>query len=116
MKAKYNVSKRSLLSIPYGVYMAVFTIIPLILIILFAFMENDGMGGIEFSFTFDNFKNAFSGTNGRVFWDSIWIGLVTTAICLVIAYPVAYFLGNAKYNPSPILVLLFVFPLWVNFL
>lgn len=107
---------RKYAAIPYGVFMAVFVIFPLIVLLLYSFCEKSVDGSLSFKFTLDNFKSVFSEDNFSMLVNSLLVGLYTTAICLLIGYPVAYLLANKKYNRSTVLVMLFMLPMWVNFL
>lgn len=102
--------KRSYLAIPYGLFLAMFVVFPLFLIVYYAFTDKNG------GFTFANFIEFFTTTSyiSNVLI-SIGIACVTTAVCLLIAYPVAYILSRFKSARSYILVLLFVMPMWINF-
>ena len=102
--------KRSYLAIPYGLFLAMFVVFPLFLIVYYAFTDKSG------GFTFANFIEFFTTTSyiSNVLI-SIGIACVTTAVCLLIAYPVAYILSRFKSARSYILVLLFVIPMWINF-
>ena len=102
--------KRSYLAIPYGLFLAMFVVFPLFLIVYYAFTDKSG------GFTFANFIEFFTTTSyiSNVLI-SIGIACVTTAVCLLIAYPVAYILSRFKSARSYILVLLFVMPMWINF-
>lgn len=89
--------------------MLLFIVIPLVLILVNAFLDAEG------NLTVENFKIFFTERSSLiVLGNSLLVGVATTLICLVIAYPVAYILS--KYNSGKILVLLFVLPMWVNFL
>ncbi|MCL2629945.1 MAG: ABC transporter permease [Firmicutes bacterium] len=99
---------RKVFSYPYILFMLLFVVIPLVMILANAFMA----GG---SFTFQNFADFFSSPSGLlVLLESMLVGLFTVVICLAIGFPVAYFI--AKYTKSGTLVLLFILPMWVNFL
>ena len=102
--------KRSYLAIPYGLFLAMFVVFPLFLIVYYAFTDKSG------GFTFANFIEFFTTTSyiSNVLI-SIGIACVTTAVCLLIAYPVAYILSRFKSARSYILVLLFIMPMWINF-
>lgn len=109
-KFKFKFNRRAF-AYPYMIFMLLFIVTPLVIVLINAFLADDG------SFTLKNFAEFFSNSGGgmTVLGNSLVIGLVTTLICLVIGYPVAYFL--AKYHASnKILVLLFILPMWVNFL
>ena len=96
------------LSIPYIIWMVIFTMIPLVMIGLTAFTDKSG------SFSLEPFANAFQYTN--VFFKSLWIALISTAICLVLAYPLAYFIARMKRSSQNTVIMMMMIPLWMNFL
>ncbi len=101
---------RKQLCIPYGVFLALFVVFPLLLIVYNAFTDSDG------GFTFQNFVRFFSdSTTITNLLMSLLIAFVTTVVCLLIAYPVAYILSRMCAAHSYILVMLFVLPMWINF-
>ncbi len=110
MKSKFRFTRKAF-AYPYMIFLLLFVVTPLVIILINAFMTDDN------SFTFANFVEFFTDQGGglTVLGNSLLIGAVTTVICLAIGYPVAYFL--AKYHASnKVLVLLFILPMWVNFL
>lgn len=101
---------RKMLAIPYAIFMILFVVIPLILVVFYAFTDMEG------NFSLGNVVTFFSNsTNLNTFVISILIGILTTAICLVIGYPVAYILAKKEYKFGGVFVLLFVMPMWINF-
>ena len=88
--------------------MVIFTMIPLVMIGLTAFTDKSG------SFSLEPFANAFQYTN--VFFKSLWIALISTAICLVLAYPLAYFIARMKRSSQNTVIMLMMIPMWMNFL
>ncbi|NLB48893.1 MAG: ABC transporter permease, partial [Erysipelotrichia bacterium] len=108
MKKRFNF--RSSLGIPFGVFMVLFVIFPLFLVLYFAFTDANG------AFTINNWSTVFSNAqNWKVIGTTFIIAATTTAICLLIAYPIAYLLANKKYNKNVILVYIFLLPMWINF-
>ena len=95
-------------SIPYIIWMVVFTMIPIIMIGFTAFTDKNG------NFSLQAFTNAFYYTN--IFVKSLWIALISTAICLVLAYPLAYLLTRMKESTQNALIMLLMIPMWMNFL
>lgn len=95
-------------SIPYIIWMVVFTMIPIIMIGFTAFTDKSG------NFSLEAFTNAFYYTN--IFAKSLWIALISTAICLVLAYPLAYLLTRMKESTQNTLIMLLMIPMWMNFL
>ncbi|MBQ3235649.1 MAG: ABC transporter permease [Clostridia bacterium] len=112
---------RKHLGIPYALFLALFVVFPLLLIILYAFTKVDPNGyitlsGVKVSITFENFIEFFSkSSNIRVLFISFGLAIVTTALCLVISYPLAYILAKSKLNKNGVLLLLFILPMWINF-
>ena len=109
-KFKFRFSRKTL-AYPYMAFLLIFVVVPLVIILINAFLTDDK------TLTFQNFVEFFSDAGGglTVLGNSLVIGLVTTLICLVIGYPVAYLL--VKYHAgSRVLVLLFILPMWINFL
>lgn len=104
--------KRKHFALPYMALLVFLVLLPLALIIFYAFTDAGG------GFTFENFVRFFSNNDGaiKVLLRSLWVGLVTTAVCLVLGYPVAFILSNPKLNRSGVMIMLFMLPMWVNFL
>lgn len=103
--------QRKQLCIPYALFLIMFVVLPLLLIVYYAFTDSDG------AFTLSNFINFFGndGSSVKTLLVSAMIALGTTALCLLIGYPLAYLLSNSKYNKNSILVMLFIMPMWINF-
>lgn len=100
---------RKVFSYPYILFLLFFVIIPMALILVYAFLNSDNQ------LTVNNFISIFTdGASMKVLATSLLVGIVTTVICFIIGYPVAYILS--KNSSSKMLVLLFILPMWVNFL
>lgn len=107
---KFRFSRKAF-AFPYMLFLLIFVVVPLVIVLIYAFVGEDG------GFTLDNFAEFFSDNGGgmTVLGNSLLIGVITTGICLIIGYPCAYFLS--KYHASSkVLVLLFILPMWINFL
>ena len=83
------------LAYPYFVWMVLFTVVPLIIVVYYAFTDGNG------AFTLDNLTS-ISGY-GSVFARSLLLALIATVICLVIAFPVGYFLSRLRVNKQHIM-------------
>ncbi len=106
--------KRKYLAIPYSVFLFLFVLIPILIIVVYAFTETKEDGSLAFSFS--ALVSFFtSSTKINILIVSLFIGMLNTIICLLIGYPVAYLLANSKINKNKILVLLFIMPMWINF-
>lgn len=95
-------------SIPYILWMMVFTMIPIVMIAFTAFTDSQG------NFSLEPFQKAFFYKD--VFIRSLWIAFISTAICLVIAYPVAYLVTKMKASTQNTFIMLLMIPMWMNFL
>jgi len=106
----HRVSFRKALCIPYAVFLVLFIILPILLVVFYAFTDNNN------HFSFESLVNFFTTpTKLNVLFMSLFIALQTTIICLIIGYPLAYFLANKKFNKNAVLITLFIAPMWINF-
>ena len=101
--------KNKALAAPYLVWMALFTIVPLAIVAYYAF--TDAATG---EFTFANIANL--GNYMPILIKSIWLALISSLICIVIGYPVAYFIANCKETTQRFLYMLVMLPMCISFL
>lgn len=101
---------RRSLSIPYIFFLILFVIAPLLVLIFYAFTDGTGR------FTLENFTSFFTNPNalGTLVY-SFALAIVTTAVSLLLAYPIAYLLGRSSMRAGRVLLLLFILPMWINF-
>lgn len=109
MRKKTN----SYLASPYIVWSAIFIIIPLLLIVFFSFTKSE-QG--QYVFSLESFQRLMDPIYFKVFGRSLWLALLSTIICLLVGYPAAYIISKAKMSKRGILILLFILPMWMNFL
>ncbi len=106
--------KRSLLgkatAAPYLVWSVLFIIAPLIFVAYYAFTDKDG------HFTIENFGSLATAEYAEIFLRSACFAFLATIICLVIAYPVAYYISKTSPKTQKILMVLVMLPMWMNFL
>ncbi len=100
---------------PYTFWLFALTLIPMLLILLYAFVEQ-GTSVTTFSFTLDNFVKFFDPVFINVLVRSFGVGIITTIICLLIGYPVALGISRCKEKTQTILILLITLPTWINLL
>ena len=101
---------------PYFLWLGIFILIPLLLVAYFAFTTGDSQNFQTFSFSLDNFKRFFTPIYLNVLYKSVNLALISTIICLVIGYPLAYIISKEKPRIRNIMILLVVIPMWMNFL
>ncbi|MBQ0041726.1 MAG: ABC transporter permease [Lachnospiraceae bacterium] len=101
---------RKHLTIPYLLYLAVFVVVPLLVVIYYGFTDSEG----HISFT--NFVAFFCNTKtmGTLLY-SLVLAIIVTIICLLLAYPVAYILAKGEYSRKHSFLMVFVLPMWINF-
>ncbi len=125
--------KRSLFASPYTLWMIIFTVLPCILVAYYAFTDANG------AFTLENFINFWDSnhaknqlyasmgeaaaayiTRGTVNVDtlvySLWMAFLCTVICLLLGYPAALFMADRNMKIGSTIVILFIIPMWMNFL
>lgn len=110
---------------PYSVWSVLFVVVPLIFIAYYAFTDN------QFQFTTDNITRFFTATSNMVqedgttqevrtylliFMRSLKLAVVSTAICLLMGYPIAYIMARAKEKTQKTMMTLIMIPMWMNFL
>ncbi|MDB8803173.1 ABC transporter permease [Romboutsia sp. 1001216sp1] len=106
-------NKKSILAYPYIVWSAIFIVIPLILVFVFSFTIETDNGRV---FSLANYKELMDPIYFKVFFRSITLAGISTIICLLVGYPVAYLISKANVNRRGTLILLFILPMWMNFL
>ena len=106
--------KFSQLAVPYIVWAVLMLILPMALIAMYSFMEQ-GNSIISFSFTLDHYVKFFTDPDFLlILWRSLWIAVKTTIICLLLGYPIAYFISRSSEKMQTILVLIVTIPMWIN--
>ena len=108
--------KFSSLAVPYIVWSVIMLLIPMVLVVFYAF-TTAGNAIVTFRFTLQYFQKFFTDPDFLlILWRSLKIAFKTTALCIVLAYPVAYFMANSSDRVRNTLVLLVTMPTWVNML
>lgn len=106
----------SQLAVPYIAWAAMMLILPMALIVLYSF-TTQGNSIISFSFTLEHYVKFFTDPDFLIIlWRSLVIAFKTTVICLLLGYPVAYFIARSSEKVQNILVLCITIPMWINML
>ncbi|MBR2671608.1 MAG: ABC transporter permease [Oscillospiraceae bacterium] len=105
---------------PYSIWAALFIVVPLVFVAYYAFTDN------SFAFTFDNISRFFTATSvvdGQevrtymlIFWRSLKLAFISTIICLLFGYPLAYIMARSSEKAQKIMMTLIMIPMWMNFL
>ena len=102
-------NKRSLLATPYIIWIIGFTVLPILMIVFYAL--GDGNGG----FTLANILAIFQPVHLKSLLLALWLALLCTAICLVLAYPLAVMLRKLNIGKQGMMAIIVILPMWVNF-
>jgi spermidine/putrescine transport system permease protein len=97
-------------------WLLLFVVVPGLILLVYSFCERDELGGVVFTFTLENYGRVFDPVYLRIFGRSIWYAALTTAICAVVGYPVAYYMARAGESLRNKLLLLVMVPFWTSFL
>ena len=103
-------SKNKWLSAPYILWSAVFIIVPLGMILYYGLTDQTG------SFTLDNITAIASAGHAKALRVSLLLSLVSTLVCFLLAYPLAMILAGVQVKRHNFIILVFILPMWMNFL
>jgi len=105
-----NKKLNSLMASPYLIWSIAFIIIPLLMVFYYGLTDKDG------SFTFENITAITTPEHMKALGIALLLSLISTVICLLLAYPLAMILANMNGNKDRFIVLIFILPMWMNFL
>ncbi len=100
--------KRKWIAAPYMIWMGIFIIVPLLIVVYFAFTAEGG------GFTLANLAEV--GQYGQAIFKSILLGIIATGLCLLLGYPLGYIIARSAAHRQRTMVLLIMLPMWMNFL
>jgi spermidine/putrescine transport system permease protein len=108
--------KSNLSLLPVFLWLFVFLILPMLLVVGISFMDRDELGNVVYHFNLDSYVTFFDPLYLGIFWDTIVLSVVTTVICLLLSYPLAYYIANASSRIQTWGLVLITIPFWINFL
>ena len=107
----------NLLLAPAVFWLLAFLIAPLVIVVIVSLATRGPYGKTVYDFTIANYERAFDMLYLRAYWRTIWIAVATTALCVIVSYPVAYYIAlRAPSRWKRILLVLTVIPFWTSFL
>ena len=101
---------KKLLSVPFLFWSGLFIIIPLIMVFYYGLTDKNG------AFTLENITAISSPEHLKALWEAVKLSVLSTIICLLLAYPLAMILCKSGSNKTSFMVLIFILPMWMNFL
>ncbi|MGH7785374.1 MAG: ABC transporter permease [Candidatus Binatia bacterium] len=105
-----------LLVAPLFLWVAAFVVAPTLIMLVYSFCERGTLGGVVFTFTLANYAAVFDPTYLQIIARSIFYAGITTAVCLAMGYPVAYFIGRTHERWRNLLLMMVMIPFWTSFL
>ena len=105
-----------LLFSPLLLWLVAFVVAPTCIMLVYSFCQRDELGQVVFEFSFTNYGRVFDKTYLKILWNSVLYAGLTTVICLVVGYPVAYFIGRASEGVRNKLLMMVMVPFWTSFL
>ena len=112
----YQSADRTCSPAPAVAWLVAFMIAPCLLILSYAFFQRGMWGGIEYSFTLENFVRVVDPLYAKIFLTSARIAGLATLLAILIAYPAAYAISRAPRMRQPMLLFFAVLPFWSNYL
>ncbi|MEM9542155.1 MAG: ABC transporter permease [Cyanobacteria bacterium P01_E01_bin.42] len=101
---------------PGTLWLVFFFVFPLAIVLIYSFLERGTYGGVSWIFTIDNYERIFNPIYWTVFLRSLSFAFLTTFTCLLVGYPLAFFIVMQPQKWRNILLLLIIIPFWTNFL
>ena len=105
--------KTSIAAYPYIIWSALFIVIPLLIVLFFSFTVQTDSG---YSFSLENYTRLLTSQYFNIFKRSIGLAFISTVLCLILGYPVAYIISQMKISKRSFMIMLFILPMWMNFL
>ena len=102
-----------ILTAPAMIWLILFFLIPYLIVIIYSFLTPD-IYDIKFEFSLDAYRHVFSGAYLQPFLISFRMAFITTIACLILGYPVAYFIARAKEKTRNTLLVFIIIPFWTN--
>ncbi|MGL5544593.1 MAG: ABC transporter permease [Cetobacterium sp.] len=109
-----KISSGSLYSIPLTLWMSVFFVIPMLIVLSYAFLTKGTYGGVQMIFTLKNFNVFFEPVFLKILFRTAYISAIVTVLTVSLAIPTAYFIARSRFKQE--LLILVIIPFWTNFL
>jgi spermidine/putrescine transport system permease protein len=101
---------------PASLWMLLFFLCPLLIVGAYSFLSRGDYGGVALPLTIESYRRLFDPLYLRVLAHTLWMAALTTVICLVLGYPLAYYLAFHGGRRKHLLLFLVVLPFWTSFL
>ncbi|MDU4694190.1 MULTISPECIES: ABC transporter permease [Paenibacillus] len=108
--------KSGLSMLPVILWLCLFLVVPMLIVVGISFMGRDELGNVVLDFNLDAYALFFDPLYLGIYWDTIVLSVLTTALCLLLSYPLAYYIANAGPRMQTWGLVLITVPFWINFL
>lgn len=108
--------KSGLSMLPVLLWLCLFLVVPMLIVVGISFMGRDDIGNVVLDFNLDAYALFFDPLYLGIYWDTILLSVLTTALCLLLSYPLAYYIANAGPRMQTWGLVLITVPFWINFL
>ncbi|KAB2953374.1 ABC transporter permease [Heliorestis acidaminivorans] len=109
-------SRGRMLAYPAIAWLLFFFLAPLVIVLFMSFLQRGTYGQIIYQFTVDNYIRFFEPLYLQILGDTLFMALLTTIICFLLGYPIAYQIARLQRNWQTLMLLLVMVPFWINFL
>jgi len=111
-----RVAQGLLLISPANIYLFLLMVLPLLLVVVLSFLSRGTYGDVVFKFNPSNYTRLLDPIYGRILFYSLEVGIETTVLCILIGYPLAYYIARAPARQRSLLLFLILVPFWTNFI
>jgi spermidine/putrescine transport system permease protein len=101
---------------PVVLWLGLFLIVPMLIVLVMSFMQRDTLGNVVYSFSLEGYFTFWDSLYLGIYWDTIVLSVLTTLICLLVSYPLAYYIAGASPRVQNWGLILITVPFWINFL
>jgi spermidine/putrescine transport system permease protein len=116
MLRESKVAQGIFLMLPTNIYLLIFMILPLILVVVISFLSRGSYGELAYTLNVNNYTRLIDPLYLRILGYSFLVGFGTTAISLIVGYPLAYYIARAPSRQRSVLMFLILLPFWTNFI
>lgn len=106
-----------LMALPAYLYLVVFFAVPLLIVVVYSFATRNRFRGTDLeNWNLESYRNLGNELVRQILFRSVWLALITTVLCLLIAYPFAYYIATRRPAVRNLLLVFVMIPFWTNFL
>ncbi|CAH0122065.1 MULTISPECIES: ABC transporter permease [unclassified Paenibacillus] len=101
---------------PVVLWLVLFLIVPMLFVVVISVLQRDEFGNLVYQFSLNNYARFFDSLYLGVYWDTLVLSVLTTVLCLILSYPLAYYIAHCSPAKQKWLLIMITLPFWINFL